>query len=190
MKREEAVKLVKEVTGMSLDWDDTHYEALQMAIEALEQQKPIEKFENAKDHIFKLASDYKCWDNRLTHDEALELCHILEQESCEDAVSRKTVLNTLNRMDSVLDENRTVETYKELLIACYNDLPPVTPAPQGKWIIDDKDGGRIWHCHCSNCKKDPQIYVGGSENWWLVRLPKFCPNCGSKMDEMENLQGY
>jgi hypothetical protein len=53
----------------------------------------------------------------------------LEQEPCEDCVSRKGVLNTLNRMDSVLDEDqdRTVETYKESLIACYNDLPPVKP---------------------------------------------------------------
>ena len=33
----EAIKLVKEVTGMSLDWDDAHYDALQMAIKALEQ---------------------------------------------------------------------------------------------------------------------------------------------------------
>lgn len=50
----------------------------------------------------------------------------------------------------------------------------------GKWIIDDEEHGRIWHCHCSNCKKDPQDYIGGSENWWLVRLPDYCPNCGSK----------
>ena len=34
----EAIKLVKEVTGMSLDWDDAHYDALQMAIKALEQE--------------------------------------------------------------------------------------------------------------------------------------------------------
>ncbi len=51
----------------------------------------------------------------------------LEQEPCDDAVSRQAVLNTLNNMDSALDENRTIETYKELLTACYNDLPSVTP---------------------------------------------------------------
>jgi hypothetical protein len=43
MTREEAVKLVKEVTGMSLDWDDAHYEALQMAIKALEQESILDK---------------------------------------------------------------------------------------------------------------------------------------------------
>ena len=51
----------------------------------------------------------------------------LEQEPCKDAISRKAVLDTLDKMDSVLDEDRTVETYKELLTACYNDLPSVTP---------------------------------------------------------------
>ena len=50
-----------------------------------------------------------------------------EQEPCENAVSRQAVLNTLDKMDSVLDEDRTLETYKELLVACYNDLPSVTP---------------------------------------------------------------
>ena len=38
MTREESIKLVKEVAGMSLDWDDAHYDALQMAIKALEQE--------------------------------------------------------------------------------------------------------------------------------------------------------
>ena len=43
MTREEAIKLVKEVTGMSLDWDDAHYDALQMAIKALEQEPILDK---------------------------------------------------------------------------------------------------------------------------------------------------
>jgi hypothetical protein len=64
-------------------------------------------------------------------------------------------------------------------------MPPVTPTrKKGKWIIDDEELGRIWYCHCSNCKKDPQDYIGGTENWWLVRLPDYCPNCGARMEEM------
>ena len=51
----------------------------------------------------------------------------------------------------------------------------------GKWIIDEKDElGRIWNCHCSECGKDPQYYISGTENWWVDELPKFCPNCGSR----------
>lgn len=44
-----------------------------------------------------------------------------------DAVSRKAVLNTLDSMDSALDEDRTVKKYKELLRECYKVLPEVTP---------------------------------------------------------------
>ena len=52
----------------------------------------------------------------------------------------------------------------------------------GKWIIDDEEAGRIWKCHCSNCGKDPQDYISGTENWWLSRLPKYCPNCATEME--------
>ena len=49
----------------------------------------------------------------------------LEQEPCKDAISRTAVLNTLDTMDKALDENRTVEEYKELLRECYKQLLPV-----------------------------------------------------------------
>ena len=45
--------------------------------------------ENAKDHVCKLASDYKCWDNRLSHEESLELCNILEQGPSLDRVRKE-----------------------------------------------------------------------------------------------------
>lgn len=45
----------------------------------------------------------------------------------DDCVRRKAVLNTLERMDKVLDEDRTVDSYKELLKECYKVLPSVTP---------------------------------------------------------------
>ena len=43
MTKDEAITAVKEVTGMSLPWDDRHYEALQMAIEALNQFAGVDK---------------------------------------------------------------------------------------------------------------------------------------------------
>lgn len=52
-----------------------------------------------------------------------------EVQPCEDVVKREAVLNTLDTMDAALDENRTVEAYKELLKECYKALPPVTPKP-------------------------------------------------------------
>ena len=44
-----------------------------------------------------------------------------------DAIDRRAVLNTLDFMDSVLDEKRTIKNYKELLKECYETLPPIMP---------------------------------------------------------------
>ena len=49
---------------------------------------------------------------------------VLEQDTCEDIISRQAVLDTLDKMDKALDIDRTVENYKELLMECYKDLPP------------------------------------------------------------------
>jgi len=68
------------------------------------------------------------------------------------------------------------------------DLPSVTPIrPKGHWILTDVEGSKVWQCSCSNCNKDPIWFVGGSENWWLIKnkLPKFCPSCGSDNREVE-----
>lgn len=48
MTREEAIMAVKEVTGMSLPWNDRHYEALQMAIKALEEPERKGRWVNGK----------------------------------------------------------------------------------------------------------------------------------------------
>ena len=42
-----------------------------------------------------------------------------------DLLSRKAVIDTLDKMDKALDEDRTVENYKALLKECYEILPPV-----------------------------------------------------------------
>ena len=51
----------------------------------------------------------------------------LEQEQSGDLISRQAVLETLDDMDNVLDEDRTIENYKELLKECYEVLPSVKP---------------------------------------------------------------
>ena len=57
---------------------------------------------------------------------------LLTQQTCEDAISRQAVLNTLDKMDKALDTDRTVENYKELLTECYKDLPPITKIGNGE----------------------------------------------------------
>jgi len=39
MTLKEAIKNVKEVLGMSLDWDDKHYEALEIALDVMTEKQ-------------------------------------------------------------------------------------------------------------------------------------------------------
>ena len=100
----------------------------------------------------------------------------LEQEPCEDAISRQAVLNTLDSTDKFLDETRTVESYKTLLEECYKNLPPVTPArPKGHWIYGYTfpDGQ---YRKCSVCKELVKVVAGDGN---------FCGHCGAKMESEE-----
>lgn len=120
MTREEAINEWV-VSAIKNTWNEKKCGEI---IEALE-QKPYEKFESVKDHICKLAGDYKCWDNRLTDDEALELCRILEREPCTDCISREAV-------KELFQEACEMKMYDFLGI---DDLPPVNPQPKtGYWI--------------------------------------------------------
>ena len=84
----------------------------------------------------------------------------------EDAISRKAVLNTLENMDRALDEDRTVESYKELLRECYKVLPSVTPQPKmGKWIDLSDMRYKCDQCNEISCCKS-----------------NYCCECGAKME--------
>lgn len=111
----------------------------------------------------------------------------LEQEPCEDAISRQAVLNTLNNMDKVLDEDRTVENYKDLLKECYEVLPFVTPKIEtGHWSrktkVDAYDlaGVKTWgiKCQCDRCTFTTIVV----EDFGYYT---YCPNCGAKMEVEE-----
>ena len=51
------------------------------ALPPVEQKvKPMEHFNSVQEHIALLAGDYKCWDNRLSQEEALELHKMLAEK--------------------------------------------------------------------------------------------------------------
>ena len=77
-----------------------------------------------------------CKSYHKTKDALKTAIEFLEQEPCEDAVRRQAVLNILNNADWALDEDRTVERYKELLTACYKDLPSVTSVYKKECQVD------------------------------------------------------
>ena len=66
-----------------------------------------------------------------------------------DYISRQAVINTLDNMDKALDEDRTVEKYKELLTECIKVLP--SAENQGEWIpvserLPEEEDKRYWIC--------------------------------------------
>lgn len=93
----------------------------------------------------------------------------LEQEPCDDAISRQAVLDlprikTHNVWGNVIYESVDVENVRQ--------LPPVTPQPKmGKWIYDKiEDSYR-----CSLC-----TYPCHKDN--LGAIPtKYCAGCGAVM---------
>lgn len=94
----------------------------------------------------------------------------LEQEPCEDCISRK---NTLAEFKRAYFDNDTVIRCAELVLG---DMPSVTSQPKtGHWIITRTfmhDG----EFYCDKCKCDSP----NNEKW------DYCPNCGVKMREVED----
>lgn len=105
---------------------------------------------------------------------------VLEQQPCEDSVSRQALLDSIAEIDG----NTNMDIYTDEVREIINAIPSVTPTrKKGKWVDIWKDGNRIYGCRCSECGKDPIDYTYGYEEWWFEELPKFCSNCGSFMME-------
>lgn len=94
----------------------------------------------------------------------------LEQETCEDCVSRKAMLDAITE----IDDNINMDIYTNEVREIIGDLPSVTPVrKKGHWIFVDKAHE---HAHCSECGYgNVDLFNGKPHN--------YCPNCGAKMDE-------
>ena len=103
------------------------------------------------------------------HELLFEAIEALEQEPCEDAISRKDAINAIKRTVAT-------EQIKEL-----KRLPSVQPKPKtGHWIEDDMTycGVELVNYKCDKCGE-----MGGAWRKGLKpdKLPKYCMNCGAKM---------
>lgn len=117
-------------------------------------------------------------ENPLVNDtRAFELAiKALEQEPCDDCVSRQAVINAIANTCFFLSSNDWDE-----LMACINSLPPVQPQPQprtGRWIQKEEEGEAepfiIWECSECHC-----VDEDGKPSY------KYCPQCGAKMEVEE-----
>ena len=93
-----------------------------------------------------------------------EIIKDLEQEPCEDAISRQAAINAAidgaDKWDGGFNREREKCIREEI-----EKLSPVTPQPKmGQWIFDEV---LDHHYYCSECKS-----MG--VNYW-----DYCPYCGS-----------
>jgi len=127
--------------------------------------------EEAKEKIF-------CqWQDFLEHNldyagisEAYKMAiKALEQEPCEDAISRQAVMNCIDGYSQMIIRPLELKGY-------IDDLQPVTPKQKtGHWIEDDFTG----IIKCSICDNDAPISTTSGEQY----CSNYCPNCGVKMVE-------
>lgn len=101
----------------------------------------------------------------------------LEQEPCEDAISRQAVIDTIDKWVKsmhvliALPANEVTPLFESV-----HELPSVTPQPKmGKWSFT-KHYGRDYYV-CSFCGMERMD--DHSSGW------NYCPNCGAKMQEVE-----
>lgn len=109
--------------------------------------------------------------------EALDMAiKALQQEPCEDAVSRQEVLNIIDDMAKEYYANKDFDKAQGIAWVKLQRLPSVNPQKIGHWIIDKEKLG-YYISKCSACE---HIFHG---NEILIYRPKYCANCGAKMIE-------
>jgi hypothetical protein len=93
----------------------------------------------------------------------------LEQQACEDCISRQAVLDQIYLWRK--DEFLRVTNPFDYLNKRINSLSLVTPPPKiGRWAILKDEYGDIVDAVCSCCDEH------GNHEW------TFCPHCGARME--------
>ena len=127
-----------------------------------------------KEKIIDYFKDINVAYNECTRYDSLK--HMLDELEgpCEDCVSKQAVAEILLKYA----HSEVGKRFAEFLVSQINALPPVTSQPKtGHWIErierdDWNDYEEVWY-ECNQCH-----LVSG-------RASNYCPNCGAKMQEVE-----
>lgn len=127
-------------------------------------------------------SSYELWKEsyEVEHERNIKLeeaIKALEQQSCEDCVSRQAALDESYAYGYGLEPEGYCVDVEDILA-----LPPVTPTrKKGKWVGDE-----IYPI-CSECNCNIiEEYISYSDYAEMYKPMKYCPNCGAEMIEREN----
>ena len=100
----------------------------------------------------------------------------LEQEECEDCISRKAVIDILNDMTKDYAKSNDFEKVNGVAWVKVQKLPSVNPQKTGHWIIEKWNNKE--HYSCSSCQ-----HVVDYEPCY-----HYCPYCGAKMGEPQETE--
>ena len=129
----------------------------------------------AIEHIGNLAGDYKCWDDRISREESLILCKLLDElEQYRALGTVEEILKEFNiQRDIIATQHETLKEYRNL--GTVEELRVARDKQVAKKPIP-KYGmyNTINRYKCPTCDND---YLGGGE----YRYP-CCEDCGQKLD--------
>jgi hypothetical protein len=200
MTREEIIEFCE--MKAELEAEKEFYKAI---IKALEQEPDTWSLEDAREDF--MDDVYNTLDFLPTNDEANQIIDSFDRvtssirrEPCEDCISREEALKVLCDKCPVYDCIRGCSSYRHI-----EKMPSVTPKytdeeidraqaveeayidkmvelvaeeakrPKGKWIYKMQVMNNPYTYKCSVCKE------------WVKDQSKYCPNCGARMTEREEV---
>ena len=114
---------------------------------------------------------------------------MMEQEPCEDVISRDELLKAIDTWDKFgCDADTKLVPYQDHyipyihyddVVKCIKGMPSVTPKSKtGHWIRFKEFENGYYHIKCSECGQ-----------YWSIdghaKIFRYCFNCGAKMEEVE-----
>lgn len=126
--------------------------------------------------------------NDMPKKEALDMAiQALEQEPCEDAISRQAAIDIIESWLSCDDYNEAERHIMRAMQSVLYDLPPVNPQEPkiGHWEwVQYNYNPKLGNWHCSECRCVVVECVGKEEKGGIP-FYKYCPQCGVKMEVSE-----